>query len=96
MVYNIKWAQGSKCVGLPTDLFFEEYELDSKMASHVDQLCMSCPLQRECLSVGTGRKEWGVWGGIYLEDGDISEEFNLHKTDEDWSALWLRLTTLTT
>lgn len=93
MVYNIKWAKGSKCIGLPTDLFFDTYELSSKTAGHVDQLCMSCPLQRECLSVGVARKEWGVWGGIYLEDGEISEEFNMHKTQEHWKELWMNLTT---
>lgn len=95
MVYNIKWAEGSRCVGLSTDLFFDEYENGSHVAKHVDTLCSTCPLQRECLSVGVARKEWGVWGGIYLEDGEINDDFNAHKTPEDWSKLWMRLTTQT-
>jgi hypothetical protein len=95
MVYNIKWAEKSNCAGLPTELFFESYEEDSAIAKQVDSLCMTCSIQRECLSIGVGRREWGVWGGIFLRDGDVSGEANQHKTDGDWSALWLRLTTLT-
>ena len=93
MVYNIRWSEGASCAGLPTDLFFDTYELDSLKAKHLDALCMTCPIQRECLNVGVGRKEWGLWGGIYLEDGDIHEEYNAHKTSEDWGNLWLRVTT---
>jgi Transcription factor WhiB len=95
MVYNIDWAKDANCVGLDTNLFFDLYEEDRATAHDTDQVCMSCIKQRECLALGVSRKEWGVWGGIYLEDGDIGEEYNTHKTSEDWEKLWLRLTTLT-
>lgn len=93
MVYNLEWSKGALCLGMPTNLFFDDYEEDSKIAKHVDSFCMSCPLQRECLSVGVGRRESGVWGGIYLQEGQIHEDCNAHKTKDDWSKLWLRLTT---
>jgi hypothetical protein len=95
MVYNIEWANGAKCIGLATNTFFDLYEESPSLAKDVDDLCMSCPKRRECLALGVSRREWGVWGGIYLEDGDISEEYNRHKTSEDWNELWLRLTTPT-
>jgi len=93
MVYNIEWADGAACVGLRTNLFFDDYEENVFTATAVDTLCGQCIKQRECLALGVSRREWGVWGGIYLEDGLISDEFNAHKSSEDWEQLWLTLTT---
>ena len=45
----------------------------------------------QILNVLSG-KEWGIWGGIYLESGEISKEFNSHKTKKDWSYTWQALT----
>ncbi len=33
-----------------------------------------------------------VWGGVYLEDGKVSREFNNHKTKADWADTWQVLT----
>lgn len=94
MTYNIKWAETATCLGEQYELFFEWYEQESQVADHVDKdYCMKCPVQRECLALGVARRETGVWGGIYLEDGEISDDHNAHKTEDDWGNLWLRLTT---
>jgi hypothetical protein len=45
-----------------------------------------------CFAVGISQKEWGVWGGVYLENGIISKEFNNHKTKQDWGNTWQTLT----
>jgi hypothetical protein len=42
--------------------------------------------------VGVSQKEWGVWGGVYLEGGKISREFNRHKTKAKWGETWKYLT----
>jgi hypothetical protein len=93
MVYSLEWSKKASCAGIPTEMFFEEYENDESSAKDVDLLCDTCPIQRECLSIGVGRRETGVWGGVYLQNGQISTEFNEHKTNEDWGRLWLNLTT---
>jgi Transcription factor WhiB len=100
MTYNIRWAETATCLGEPSELFFEWYEQSPEAASYVDETyCMKCPVQRECLALGVARRETGVWGGIYLEDGEISDDsdkrsnHNAHKTEESWGNLWLRLTT---
>ncbi len=49
-------------------------------------------LRNECLQWGISHEEWGVWGGIYLELGKKSEEFNEHKTQEVWDELLIQLT----
>ena len=95
MVYNLDWSLEAECLTLDERHFFEWYENGSTLASMVDKkYCNVCPVQQTCLAIGAARKEWGVWGGIYLEDGQISEEHNQHKTEDDWKNLWLRLTTL--
>jgi hypothetical protein len=49
---------------------------------------MSCPVQAKCLATAVSNKEWGVWGGVYFEDGKISRQFNKHKTNEEWFDVW--------
>jgi hypothetical protein len=67
MVYNLDWSKEAKCLNKDVSLFFDTYEAIPEMAEFVDtHYCMECPIQRACLTVGVGRSEWGVWGGIYL------------------------------
>lgn len=88
-----KWKDKAKCLNLDTNLFFDKYEETESLRSAVDNLCRSCPVQRTCFAVGISNKEWGVWGGVYLENGDISKEFNKHKGKDGWSIMWQSLTT---
>jgi len=45
-----------------------------------------------CFAVGISEKSYGVWGGVYLDKGKISREFNNHKSKEDWAETWKYLT----
>jgi len=86
------WKDDGKCLGLETNLFFDTYEDNPSIRPNVDALCRQCPVMKQCFAVGVSGKEWGVWGGIYIENGDISREINKHKTKQDWSATWQSLT----
>jgi hypothetical protein len=90
MIYS--WASQGKCHELDTNLFFEKYEEDAEVAGTLDRLCMSCPVQAKCLATAVSNKEWGVWGGVYFEDGKISRQFNKHKTNEEWFDVWTNAT----
>jgi hypothetical protein len=87
-----KWKDDALCLDYDTNLFFDKYEEDELLRPAIDDLCMSCPVIKECFSVGITMKEWGIWGSIYLEGGDISREFNRHKTKAKWASIWQRLT----
>jgi hypothetical protein len=50
-----------------------------------------CPVRKKCFAVGVSQKEWGVWGGIYLENGQISREFSDHRTKQSWGDTWKHL-----
>ena len=86
------WKDKSLCFGLNTNLYFDKYEENLEQRSITDDMCKICPVRKECFANGISGKEWGVWGGVYLEDGSISREFNKHKSKQDWAAIWQSLT----
>jgi hypothetical protein len=91
-MHKLKWKDDALCIDYDTNIFFEKYEDDEPLRLAVDKLCISCPVMKTCFAVGVSSKEWGIWGGVYLESGDISKEFNQHKTPNDWSIIWQTLT----
>jgi len=87
-----KWKDSASCLDYDVNLFFDKYEEDEALRSAIESVCQSCPVQRHCFAVGVSQKEWGVWGGIYLENGNISREFNRHRDKENWAQTWKNLT----
>lgn len=80
------------CSGQNTETFFDIYEENENIRGAVEEKCMACPVNRRCFAEGVSNKEWGVWGGVYFEEGEISKEFNEHKTPEQWQRIWQSLT----
>lgn len=87
-----EWKEDGLCREYDTNLFFDKYEEDIDLRPAIDNLCSTCPVARICFAVGVSQKEWGVWGGIYIENGKPSREFNRHRTKEDWANTWSNLT----
>jgi hypothetical protein len=83
------WTKKARCLSLDTNLFFDKYEESSDIRKAIDSLCKKCPVQRQCLANAISRQEYGVWGGVYFENGKISKEFNNHKKQDDWFNIWL-------
>lgn len=86
------WKYKGKCLDYDVNLFFDKYEEDEQLRPAIDKLCASCPVARQCFAVGVSQKEYGVWGGVYLEKGKISREFGRHRSKEDWAETWKNLT----
>lgn len=93
MTNRHEWKDDANCLNLEVNLFFDKYEDDLEVRPEVDKLCFKCPLARHCFAVGVSQKEWGVWGGIYLENGKISREMSRHRSKQDWFNTWQVLTT---
>jgi hypothetical protein len=87
-----QWKDDGLCLDYDTNLFFDKYEEDVLLRPAVDKLCSMCPVSNTCFAVGISQKEWGIWGGVFLENGIISKEFNSHKTKEAWGNTWEALT----
>lgn len=87
-----EWKDEAACLGQDTNLFFEIYEENEEIRPKIDKMCSGCPVAKQCFAVGISQKEWGVWGGIYLENGKVSREFNKHRNKTDWAQTWTYLT----
>lgn len=86
------WKDNASCRDYDVNLFFDTYEEEVEIRSSIDKLCSECPLAKHCFAVGISQKEYGIWGGVYLENGKISREFNKHRTRQDWAKTWQYLT----
>jgi hypothetical protein len=86
------WKKEGDCLHYDTNLFFDKYEEDLPLRPAIEKMCGGCPVARQCFAVGVSQKEYGVWGGVYLENGKISREFGKHRSKSDWSETWKALT----
>jgi hypothetical protein len=86
------WKNDSACHGMDTNTFFDEYEENPETRSFVDSICAECPVRKQCFASAVTNKGWGVWGGIYFENGKISREFNNHRSKQEWAETWKSLT----
>jgi hypothetical protein len=86
------WKNDAACQDFDPELFFDKYEEDLVLRPAIDDFCSTCPVARQCFAVGVTGKEYGVWGGVYLEKGKISKEFNSHKDKKAWAETWQYLT----
>lgn len=84
---EFEWRDLALCPGMDPNDFYEKYEVDVTHAKTIDQLCLSCPMRKECLLEGVQNKEWGVWGGWFLSNGRIDEAKNMHKDEATAKAL---------
>lgn len=62
-----EWA----CVGEDPELFHPD---DLTQLAEAQQVCAVCPMKQVCLDLGLARREFGVWGGVLLENGKPRSE----------------------
>jgi hypothetical protein len=63
---KVEWERAS-CRGLDTDLFFtarSELVIEGLTYNIIRRMCFDCPIQVDCLKVGTGYEAYGIWGGL--------------------------------
>lgn len=84
---ELEWQDLALCNGMPTNLFYDDYEAEVAVAQVVDDACLSCPVMAQCLERGVDNSEWGVWGGIYLVSGRPDKNRNNHKTPDIWEEI---------
>lgn len=86
---DFHWEDLANCKDEDTALFFEDYEQDQVYSFQVDDMCLTCPVVKQCLAFGVETKSYGVFGGVYLENGKVSKNFNKHKSPAVWKRLRL-------
>lgn len=83
-----QWNDDAACKDFDTNLFFDKYEEELSLRPAIDKLCSECPIARQCFAIGISQKEVGVWGGVYMDNGKVSREFNRHRSKKDWAETW--------
>lgn len=84
---DFEWQDLGLCSNMPTSFFYEKYETDEETAKATDQVCLHCPVMKQCFFAGA-QGEHGVWGGVYWNGaGNPDKNRNSHKTQEVWEAI---------
>jgi hypothetical protein len=86
-VEHLEWYHLSACNNMPINWFYDDYESDKEVAKQIDQVCLHCPVVKQCHAEGVANKEKGVWGGIYMDLGRVDKQYNVHKEPEIWKEL---------
>ena len=84
---DVRWYHLSACKNMEINWFYDDYENDKILATTTDQVCMNCPVIKQCYADGVKMKEFGVRGGVYMNLGRIDKQNNSHKTKEVWARL---------
>ena len=84
---DVKWYHLAACKNMHINWFYDDYENDKILAETTDQVCLNCPVAKQCYLDGVSYKEDGVRGGIYLNLGRVDKQNNSHKTKEVWARL---------
>ena|ERR1700745_739545 len=87
---ELSWQDLALCSGMDTNMFYDKYD-DENISHIVDEVCLSCPVMKQCLQQGIENSEWGCWGSIYLTSGKKDENKNKFKTPETWKRIHKRL-----
>ena len=84
---DVKWYHLAACKGMDINWFYDKYENDKILADTMDQICLNCPVVKQCYKEGVSNKEKGVWGGVYLNLGRTDKLSNLHKSKDTLKKL---------
>jgi hypothetical protein len=93
---TLTWRQLALCggrngEGMDINLFFDDYEDDKDLAVSMDEVCLSCPVMKDFLFEAQRKKDYGLRGAIYLNNGKPDRQANSHKTNEVWERIEDRL-----
>lgn len=84
---DLNWYHLSICRNMDTNWFYDDYENDPVFAGIMDDICISCPVRSMCLREAVENNEYGLWGGVYLNNGKSDPARNAHKTDDVWAII---------
>jgi hypothetical protein len=88
---DLRWHDLAMCKGMDREDFYDNYESNPNVAKITDEVCLSCPVLKECLQSGIDNGDYGVWGGFYLTAGKPDPNRNSHKSKDTLNRLRERI-----
>ena len=74
---QVEWERAS-CKGVDTDTWYlartDLFDQEQITYNHLRRICFACPIQKECLQIGTSLERYGFWGGL-----DESERTHIYE-----------------
>jgi hypothetical protein len=74
---EVEWERAS-CRGVDTDIWYlartDLFDQEQITYNHLRRICFACPIQKECLQIGTSLERYGFWGGL-----DESERTHIYE-----------------
>jgi hypothetical protein len=68
---EVEWERAS-CRGVDTDTWYlartDLFDQEQITYNHLRRICFACPIQKECLQIGTSLERYGFWGGLADEE----------------------------
>ncbi len=88
---ELNWQDLALCRGMVTspdnDIFFDAYESSEEIAKATDEMCLRCPVIKQCFFTGA-KGGIGVRGGVYWNgSGKPDKNKNSHKTEDVWDQI---------
>ena len=82
------WADHALCINAQNRWFFEQYERDENVAKAIDEMCLVCPVMKQCLAKRQATGSEGLWGAVYWNKLGVPDKTaNSHKTPEIWERI---------
>jgi hypothetical protein len=79
---DVDWKDFAYCKSIDPRYFDRFYQDTPKLRPIVDDLCLSCPVLKECGIAAVTNRESYVWAGTFFDNGVPVPEMNDHKTEE--------------
>lgn len=61
------WAEKAICADFDGPDYADPPNAET--AARAASSCLACPVRPECGAYGRASRGWGVWGGVWLENG---------------------------
>ena len=65
MTTELAWAKNAACIG-KQELFFSDHS--GKIVRRAKKICETCAVRQECLEYALTHNEFGVWGGMTMNE----------------------------
>ena len=79
---DLNWQDLAYCKTIDPKYFDRYYQDSPHLRPVVDDMCMSCPVLKECGIAAVTNRESYVWAATFFDNGVPVPEMNDHKTED--------------
>lgn len=78
----MEWREEASCKDMPTSIFFDGwFDLTKNEKKSIVEMCVLCPVRRQCYNYAVKSQSHGVWAGKDFKNGRPYNPFSPRKHD---------------